>query len=65
MGTICNYQRKTKEQIIIVDMNVFPNRDIMSEDGRMEDIIGYTIGVFDLFHIGHLNILERAKRNCD
>ena len=46
-------------------MNVFPNRDIMSEDGRMEDIIGYTIGVFDLFHIGHLNILERAKRNCD
>ena len=65
MGTICNYQRKTKEQIIIVDMNVFPNRDIMSEDDRMEDIIGYTIGVFDLFHIGHLNILERAKRNCD
>lgn len=53
-----NYPRKRKP---IVDGSV----STAQADSKKKYHTGYIAGVFDLYHIGHLNMFKRAKEQCD
>jgi glycerol-3-phosphate cytidylyltransferase len=53
------------EPCIVVQGDPVDERHQTTRGHVVKGRIGYTTGVFDLFHIGHLNILRRAREDCD
>lgn len=63
-------KRMTVKDISVYDPRLDYDRPLKLTGGSQESApkkyhIGYVAGVFDLFHIGHLNIFRRAKEQCD
>lgn len=61
-GVIDRY-KKDPEEYGLYSYDYKVNSGRVSSKKQM--VVGYLSGTFDLFHIGHLNLLRRAKAECD
>ena len=60
---VINRYKADPEEFGISSYNYKLEQNNLETKSRMK--IGYLTGSFDLFHIGHLNLLRRAKQYCD
>lgn len=61
-GVIERYQKDARKfGLESYDYKISKNR----EDNKKHITIGYMSGTFDLFHVGHLNLIKKAKQECD
>lgn len=73
MGIVCQLKQMGIDEFCIYDTNVEYTKALKTtltvEDSmsvmQKKYHTGYVAGVFDLFHIGHLNMFRRAKEQCD
>jgi len=62
-GRVLNNYKENPHEFALQSFDYKNNSDRKNTKPQLK--IGYLSGTFDLFHIGHLNLLRRAKEHCD
>lgn len=63
--TSCTTNDTSNQKILLSGISFYDGSSKNFNKIPKKPIVGYTSGVYDLFHIGHLNLLKNAKGLCD